>query len=173
MSSKRNCVVSSRTVMLKIDDSFFSLADVGGGSPSNPVGHTSTGEQTRGVSTTATILECDSMHRTRHNAPNPLKFIATHGHAETPLQSSKTRTGTVTARLARVASTLHAVPPLSTRQVHASRDKLEQRTSAATCSPVGLVDDEVPPSDLVQGSLLDVGDLVRGQEHVPFALYLR
>lgn len=39
--------------------------------------------------------------------------------------------------------------------------------------PVSLVDDEVPPSDLVESGLLDVGDLVRRQQHVPVTLILR
>lgn len=39
--------------------------------------------------------------------------------------------------------------------------------------PVGLIDDEVPPPDLVEGRLFDVGNLVRGEKHVPVALFLR
>lgn len=39
--------------------------------------------------------------------------------------------------------------------------------------PVGFVDDKVPPSDLVESRLLDVGHLVRGNQHVPLALLLR
>lgn len=47
----------------------------------------------------------------------------------------------------------------------------------ATCptgghTPMRLVDNEVPPSNLVEGRLLDVGNLVGGQKHVPVAFLL-
>lgn len=51
----------------------------------------------------------------------------------------------------------------------------EQTAVVGVCldPPVSLVNDEVPPSDFVESGLLDVGDLVRRQEHVPVTLVLR
>ena len=51
----------------------------------------------------------------------------------------------------------------------------EQTAVVGVClyTPVSFVNDEVPPSDLVESGLLDVGDLVRRQEHVPVTLVLR
>ena len=52
--------------------------------------------------------------------------------------------------------------------LHTRREEVQKANA-----PVSLVDDEVPPPDLVERRLLDVGDLVRGQQHVPVALVLR
>lgn len=38
---------------------------------------------------------------------------------------------------------------------------------------MSLVDDEISPSDLVQSGLLDTGNLVSSQQHIPVTLRLR
>lgn len=64
MSRRRNCVVSSRTVMLKRDDSFLSLIDVGGASVPGGTAATVAKDTTR-YGTSRSSERCDVM---RHDA---------------------------------------------------------------------------------------------------------
>lgn len=73
MRSKRNCVVSSRTVMLKIDDSFFSLTGRGGVAQVVPCGTRERRGEKKAVSSHDTCL-CNDCSRTSV-APCPVECL--------------------------------------------------------------------------------------------------